>query len=303
MAGHGCARMPVPRPGAGVPCKVIDSHTHFYDPTRPQGVPWPERSDSLLYRKVLPADYRALAQPLAVTGTVVIEASSWVEDNQWILDLAAADPFIVAFIGNLPVGASSFRPLLERFARNPLFRGLRVSGRAVMEGTNNGEFLAHLAELAERGLSLDVLGGPEGLLSVDQVARRIPGLRIILDHLAGVRINGETPSSEWREAMTRIAQRPNLFCKASGLVEATGVAGRTAPGDVNYYRPTLEFVWDRFGEERLVYGSNWPVSERFAEVAQVQQIVRQFVSEKGDAAADRFFWQNARTVYRWVDRI
>ena len=71
---------------------IIDTHTHFYDPTRPEGVPWPPADNELLYRTVLPEHHRALAAPEGVTGTVVVEASAWLADNQWILDLAAADP-------------------------------------------------------------------------------------------------------------------------------------------------------------------------------------------------------------------
>src|SRR3954469_15875 len=67
---------------------IIDTHTHFYDPTRPQGVPWPDKNDKILYRRVRPEDYRALPKPVPVQGTVVVEASAWLEDNQWILDLA-----------------------------------------------------------------------------------------------------------------------------------------------------------------------------------------------------------------------
>src|SRR5262245_55089403 len=66
---------------------IIDTHTHFYDPTRPQGVPWPPKSDGLLYRPVYPDEFRKLAAPHGVSGTVVVEASPWLEDNQWVLDL------------------------------------------------------------------------------------------------------------------------------------------------------------------------------------------------------------------------
>src|ERR1044071_2701739 len=59
---------------------IIDTHTHFYDPTRPQGVPWPARDDKVLYRKVLPMSYKGQRVPQPVTGTVVVEASSWVDD-------------------------------------------------------------------------------------------------------------------------------------------------------------------------------------------------------------------------------
>src|SRR6266542_3780288 len=73
-----------PATGAG-PFPLIDTHTHFYDPTRAEGVPWPPRDDKLLYRTRLPKDYRALPVPRPVTGTVVVEASPWLEDNQWVL--------------------------------------------------------------------------------------------------------------------------------------------------------------------------------------------------------------------------
>ena len=105
---------------------VIDAHTHFYDPTRPAGVPWPPRDDKLLYRRVLPQDYLALPAYKPVTGTVVVEASPWVEDNQWVLDLAAKQPFIVGVVGNLPVGTKESAGHLKRFAANRLFRGIRI---------------------------------------------------------------------------------------------------------------------------------------------------------------------------------
>ena len=76
---------------------IIDTHTHFYDPSRPQGVPWPGPENELLYRTVLPEHYRQIAEPEGVTGTVVVEASAWLDDNQWILDLAKDDPFNVIF--------------------------------------------------------------------------------------------------------------------------------------------------------------------------------------------------------------
>ena len=90
---------------------IIDTHTHFYDPFRPQGVPWPEKDDEILYRRALPEDYKALAVPEGVTGTVMVECSPWVEDNQWVLDLAATDPFIVGLVGHLEPDDPDFATL------------------------------------------------------------------------------------------------------------------------------------------------------------------------------------------------
>ena len=69
---------------------IVDTHVHFIDPTRPQGAPYPDpQEESRLYRTVLPLHFKGITAPLGVTGVVVVEASHWVEDNQWILDMAA----------------------------------------------------------------------------------------------------------------------------------------------------------------------------------------------------------------------
>ena len=106
---------------------IIDTHTHFYDPTRAGGVPWPPKDDPLLYRRVLPEHYKALPKPSPVTGTVVVEASPLIEDNEWILELAAHDLFIVGFVGNLPVGTADFMRHLNNFSHNSIFRGVRLT--------------------------------------------------------------------------------------------------------------------------------------------------------------------------------
>lgn len=103
------------------PIPIIDTHTHFYDPTRAQGVPWPPRTDNVLFRPRLPADFAAHHGALNVVGTVVVEASDRIEDNQWILDLAPANPEIVGFVGNLVPGRPEFADNLSRFTADPIF--------------------------------------------------------------------------------------------------------------------------------------------------------------------------------------
>ncbi len=219
---------------------MIDTHTHFYDPTRPEGVPWPPRDNKQLYRPVLPNDYRALPVPQPVTGTVVVEASPWVEDNQWVLDLAANEPFIVGFVGNLPVGTKQFAGHLKRFAANKLFRGIRIRDRKLDGTLDDAAFVSDLRLLVDHDLSLDLVGGKEILTFADRLAKELPGLRIVLDHLAGVVVDGKPPPAEWLERMRALAGRPNVFCKVSGLVEGTGRRDGSAPRDVEFYRPVLD---------------------------------------------------------------
>ncbi len=275
---------------------ILDCHTHFYDPGRPQGVPWPDKSDRQLYRPVYPRDYQVLALPLGITGTVVVEASEWVADNDWILDLATSEPLIKGFVGRLEPGAAEFGSGVERLAKNPTFRGIRVSGREVASLTEPRR-LSDLAVLAERGLALDVNGDISSLPTVAAVARAVPRLRIVIDHVANVRIDGGPPPSDWQDGMGAAATRSNVFCKVSGLVEGTGRRGGQAPADPAFYRPVLDAVWRMFGDERVIFGSNWPVSEVFAPLSTVVGIVRQYVATRGAEAERRYFAGNARTAY------
>ena len=160
---------------------IIDSHTHFYDPTRPLGVPWPQKG-SPLYRTVLPADFQRVATPLGVTATVVVEASPLLEDNQWILDLAETDESIVGFIGNLDLHDGAFRANLARFSANPKYRGIRARGFEIDE-LLEGPAFANLEHLASTGLVVELMVKPTTLAQAVEFARRLPGLTIIIDHL------------------------------------------------------------------------------------------------------------------------
>jgi L-fuconolactonase len=317
--GRLASNRPVPSPGslpaAPPPVAAIDCHTHFYDPTRLQGVPWPPPTDRLLYRPVRPAEYLALARPLGVVGTVVVEASGWAEDNRYVLDLAAGEPAIVGLCGNLTPGEPAFAGQVARFKACPLFRGIRVSGNGWRRRLGDEPFLADLRRLADADLQLDVNVGVDGLADVATLADRVPALRVVLNHCANVRVDGRPVPAAWLGGMTVLAKRPNVWAKVSGLVEgtvprrgtsATGPAApgsATAPADVDFYRPVLDWLWALFGEDRLVWGSNWPVSSRFAPLETVFAIASDYVASRGGRGAlTKVFADNARVAYKWVSR-
>lgn len=276
---------------------IIDTHTHFYDPTRPEGVPWPNPNDELLYRTVMPDEYKKLTTPEGVTGTVVVEASKWLEDNQWILDLAANESFIVGFVGNLNPNDPDFENNLNRFADNTLFRGIRLGG-GHLQALGDADFLANIEKLAEKDLSLDLLINPDALRHVPALVEHIPTIRVVINHVAGVRVDGNPPDAAWVSAIQEAARYPHVYCKVSGLVEHTGQT--PAPEDVAYYTPTIDVLWEAFGEDRLIYGSNWPVSARFAAYKVVQKIVDAYFTAKGDEVKEKFFWKNAKTAYQFA---
>jgi L-fuconolactonase len=277
---------------------IIDTHTHFYDPARPQGVPWPGRDDKLLYRTVLPDDCQKLARPEGVTGTVVVEASSWLEDNQWILDLAAHDEFLLGLVGNLALRRAEFAAELARFVRYPHFCGIRCGGRTFTQ--IDAPLLRDLALLARSDRQLDVLIGPEQWDGVLTVAAQLPALRIVIDHIGSMPVTGAALDPQWLERYQRAAAQPNIFMKVSGLLENSVI--RPAPATLDFYRPTLDALWATFGPDRLIYGSNWPVCEVAGTYATCIDLVRSYFGKKGPVAAERFFWQNALQVYRYDRR-
>ncbi|MEZ4640592.1 MAG: amidohydrolase family protein, partial [Caldilineaceae bacterium] len=233
---------------------ILDTHTHFYDPNRPQGVPWPPKDNTLLYRPVLPGHLKDLAAPLGVTGTVVVEASSWLEDNQWILDLAADDPFIVGLVGNIVPNRPEFGAELARFVANPLFRGIRCGGQRFAQ-IEQGSFLADLKLLADHNLALDVLIQADHLDAVLDMAQRIPDLRIVINHILHMPVDGNPISPGWQNRYQRAAELPNVYMKLSAMMEQSTVS--PAPAALDFYRPTLDVLWRTFGADKLIYGSNW----------------------------------------------
>ena len=288
--------------GAPAASRIIDTHIHLYDPTRPQGVPWPPK-DSPLYRKVFMEDWARQALPHGVKDTIIVEASEWVEDNQWILDIAAQDKRIVGFVGNLDPLAPDFSANLKRFSANPLFRGIRNRrpNAQLSDIVDTEDFRRSMKQLADAGLQLDVNAGSKVLPAVAKLAAQMPDFRIVINHVGGAGDPREL-KPEWKDGMKLAGQHSNVFCKVSGLPEQTREAWGQAPQDMATYAPILDHVWSCFGEDRLVYGSNWPVSDKGAPYDAVFRVVQEYFKAKGHEATEKYFWKNSLTAYRWTER-
>ena len=280
--------------------EIIDCHTHFYDPTRAQGVPWPPK-DSHLYRKVMPEDMRELPQYRRVTGTVIVEASEWIEDNQWLLDLAKDDPWIVGIVGRLDPSVAMFPEQLRRFAANPLYRGIRIWEERLRELLSRNE-LGSFKLMADLGITADVNGSPEVLDLAAELSKRVSGLTIALNHIGNVAITDAPPPESWKKSISAASKSSNVYCKISALAEGAGREGRKAPDDLEFYRPTLDVVWNAFGADRVIYGSNWPVCEVAADYQKVQRLSMDYISQKGDDSLRKFCSGNSLKAYRWKAR-
>ena len=276
LAAVGCA--------AGLGSRdIVDTHIHLYEPERPQGVPWPPSTDALLYKRHMPVDFRAAVQGLGVTRAIVVEASPWLEDNQWLLPLAEGESLIGGVVGHLEAGSAGFAAQLERFAKNPLFRGIRLGEKAIGEGVSKPAFVADLRRVTEAGLALDAIGGAGVLVSVARLTDRIPQLRVIVDHLPFTSLGDP--------ALAELRRRPQVYAKLSGSLTGSGFRMEAA-----------DEVWEVFGPKRVIYASNWPVSNRVASYTSVLKLMQRYVAEKGAGAAEAFFSGNSRLAYRWMER-
>lgn len=277
---------------------LIDTHIHLYDPTRDIEFTWPPKSDRILYKPHLPAEYSGLARNAGVTGVVVVEASLRLEDNDWVLDLVKDDDFYLGLVGNVDVYREDFGPQVARLKKDKRFVGVRARSAKPIDFSHD-LVLANLGMLAEHNLAMDYLtngGGIPGIVTIDRVARTIPQLRIVVDHCLGYDFDGKPPSPQWIAAVERLAANRNVHCKISGLYQRS--VAQPAPGDPGHYRSVLDVLWSSFGMKRLIYGSNWPVTKRTGSYASFLKLVDTYISEKGQEAREHYYWKNAAAAYR-----
>ena len=297
VAGLGAAAETFPIP-------IIDTHIHLFDPTRSQGVPWPEKTDPVLYKPALPERYRRVTKGLGIVGAIEVEASPWLEDNQWVLDVAAKDKIIVGTVGDLEPGKPDFRKNLERFHRNPLFLGIRYGNlwsRYLGEALSRPEFISDLRALADANQALDSANpNPPLIEALVRLSDRVPNLRLVVDHLPQLDPPGEKPArAAYEYNLRELGKRPQVYVKVSEVLRRVG--GRVPTG-LDFYKPRLDEIWEIFGEDRLLYGSDWPNSDKWGTYLQVMSIVREYFTRKGREAAEKFFWENSVKAYHWVKR-
>lgn len=293
---------------SGIQKPIIETHIHFYRITRPGGLPWPTVEDGpIIFRDVLPAEYKALAQQHGIVSAAIVEASGLVEDNQRILDLVRGDRFFSRYVGNLEIGSPTFAADLARFSRDPRWVGIRGYLTGPAEGiTLRPAQLANLQDLARRNQSLDILSrgdetatpkNPKPL--VEALCQAVPNLRIIIDHLAGAK--GVNPTASWELSVRRLAELcPNLYIKFSSLYDMfqTDPQQWNAPTDLASYKPTFDVLMSAFGPDRLIWGSNWPVSNQGGSFGDQIRIAEEYLVPFGTKVRDKVMFKNALEFYR-----
>jgi L-fuconolactonase len=305
---------------------IVDSHVHLWKlprnappmndfATYPAGsVPW------LAVDRLVP-DYNARAGAHKVDKLVLIESSVGVppdkiiRSNLWMLQTAAAESKILSVVGNLDVKQppASFERQVARLSANNQWVGIRI-GAGIFQRELPRSFstilpnvLTNLRLLTKRGLQIDTIGIPGAVLS--QVGAAVPGLTIVMDHFGGKPTTFDVEDS-WKTDMLAGASYAGLNVKVSDVhkLSSQATTGKAAPltrfqpvADPSRYTPALEFLWKTFGEDRMIFGSNWPDSDTGGlsvdSIGLQIEILESFLTGQFSGGRDKIMYKNALRVY------
>ena len=252
----------------------IDSHQHFWIYNEAD-YPWMAGERAPLQVDYMPPDIKPLLNASGIDGTVAVQARQVQRETDFLLELADQYDFVRGVVGWLDMRADDIEAQLDRFAGRPGLSGLRhiVHDEADDRFMLGGNFLRGLAALKQYDLRYDLLLYPRHIPVAIQVVKRFPEQPFVLDHIAKPFIKDGT-LQPWASDIRELASHDNVWCKVSGMVtEAAWVAW--TPDD---FRPYLDVVFDCFGVERLMFGSDWPVCTLAGSYSQVVGIVEGYIA-------------------------
>ena len=271
----------------------IDSHQQFWIYAAEE-YPWIDEAKDALKRDYMPADLAPLMAPNGIDGTVAVQARQNPRETEFLLELADANDFIRGVVGWVDLRADDVAAQLERFAPHPRLVGVRhivhdeVDDRFML----GGGFLDGLALLNQYKLTYDLLLYPRHLQVAIDVVKRFPNQPFVLDHIAKPFIK-DGILEPWASEIRELATYENVCCKVSGLV--TEAAWKAWTRDD--YAPYLDVVFDCFGIDRLMFGSDWPVCTLSGSYGEVVGIVRDYISGLSNEEKDKVMGANARSFY------
>ena len=289
---------------AANPPPIIDTHQHLWDLKRFR-LPWLDGAGDALNHTHSMTDYLEAAKGLNVVAAiymeVAVEASQQAEEARYVIDLCrrGGTPTIAAVIGGRPEG-EDFAAYIGQFANEKTVKGVRSSFDA---GLASEHFEKNLRHLGEMNLSYDINTGPAGLARAAQVVLRCPDTRFVLDHCGNADAtqfaggaaaqNDATIRRTWEQGISALAERPNVICKISGVMEAAG-----GKASVEQYAAVVIYCLDRFGPDRVIFASNWPVVNKGGSFGDWALCLRSIMRSRPATEARKLFHDNAKRFYR-----
>jgi L-fuconolactonase len=275
---------------------IIDAHHHFWDPSRAD-YPWMTDQLAAIRRPFGPDDLAPLLQATGVDQTILVQTRASVDETREFLQTAAATPFVAGVVGWVDLIDPGVDDAIAAIAEAPGGEHLVAIRHQVHDEPDAGwlrraDVARGVRAVGRAGLAYDLLVRPRELPAALDIARTLPDVRFVIDHIAKPPIGGGE-LQPWADLIGPFGDLPNVWCKISGMVtEADWQAWR--PDDL---RPYVGHVLDVFGPERLVFGSDWPVCLVAGSYQQVFDAAR---AALGDLAPDEtaaIFGGNAAEVY------
>jgi L-fuconolactonase len=257
---------------------MIDAHHHFWDPGTAD-YPWMTGAYERLRKVYGPSDLAPFLDDIGVTATIVVQARQELDETRSLLEVASTTPWVAGVVGWVDLTradvAETIAGIREAENGNRLV-GIRhqVHDEPDPEWLLRDDVLRGLSAVAGTGLVYDLLVRSRELPAAAEVARRLPGLRFALDHLAKPPISTRQ-IEPWASAIGEIASLPNVTCKVSGLVtEADWSSWRSTD-----LTPYVARAVEMFGADRLMWGSDWPVCTLAAPYSEVFETTVEILSD------------------------
>ncbi|MFN0205816.1 MAG: amidohydrolase family protein [Planctomycetota bacterium] len=271
----------------------IDAHQHFWRYS-PATHGWIDERMNILKRDFLPADLKPSLDFCHIDGCVAVQAESSTNETRWLLHLSEENPWIRGVVGWVDLCSPNVATDLRELSQNAKFKGVRhiVQSEPDDRFLLRPDFCRGISTLAEFGLTYDILIYPKQLPAALEFVSRFPLQKFMIDHLAKPAI-GLDSSQPWERQMSAMAKFPNVYCKISGLVTET-TWDRWKASDFDYY---INTIYQTFGPERMVFGSDWPVCTLAASYPAVHGIVDFFFLSRPDAERSLVFGGNASRFY------
>lgn len=233
---------------------VIDAHQHFwvYDAERDA---WITEEMQVIRRNFFPENLIPLLAKNNIDGCVAVQAAQSESETEFLLQLAEANDFIKSVVGWTDLRSPDLYDRLDFYSQYEKLSGFRHIVQAEKNDfLTQHDFIKGVKALSAFDYTYDILIYPTQLEAALYFVRQMPEMKLVIDHIAKPYIkSGEIEA--WAEGMKALAEFPNVYCKISGMV--TEADWKNWQKDD--FTPYLDVVFNAFGCERLMYGSDWPV--------------------------------------------
>ncbi len=272
----------------------LDAHQHFWHYS-PAEHTWMSDEMAALKRDFLPEDLQPLLAEFLFDGCIAVQARQSLEETRWLLELASQHSFIRGVVGWVDLRSADLSRQLETFASDPKLVGVRhvLQDEADDEFMLRPEFRRGISRLREFNLAYDLLLFPKHLPVAVKLVEEFPDQWFVLDHIAKPRI-AEGIRSPWQQDLRALAESPNVYCKLSGMV----TEAKWKHWQLDHFRGYLDAVFDAFGPERLMIGSDWPVCTLSADYASTMRIVIDYARQLPESVQAGILGQNCARFYR-----